>query len=66
MFKLLKEGSVEGNDGPEDLDGCPIDRGDDEIGAVLKVVLSKLERSRRVGDECILRTGCARRRRLRG
>ena len=61
MFKLLKEGSVEGNDGPEDLDGCPIDRGDDEIGAVLKVVLSKLERIWGSADDCILRKGCARR-----
>ena len=60
MFKLLKEGSVEGNDGPEDLDGCPIDRGDDEIRAVLRVVLPKLESSWGSGDDCILRKGARR------
>ena len=61
MFELLSEGSVEGDDGPGDLDCCPIDRGDDEIGAVLRVVLPKLERSWGRGDDCTLRKGCARR-----
>jgi hypothetical protein len=61
LFELLREGSVEGDDGPGDLDRCPIDRGDDEIGAVLSVVLPELERSWGSGDDCISRDGCARR-----
>lgn len=60
MFELLRECSVEGDDGPGDLDRCPIDRGDDEIRAVLRVVLPKLESSWGSGDDCILRKGARR------
>jgi hypothetical protein len=59
LLELLREGRVQCNDRPRNLDSCSIDGSSDEVGAVLGIVLSKLEERGRAGDNCILRVGCA-------
>ena len=59
MLKLLREGRVESDNCSGDLHRCPVDRGSDEVLTVLRVVLPKLERYGRGGDERVLRIVCA-------